>query len=155
MTEYIKADLPTKGALYDIQQERATVFLYGNEAGELVGFASYGTNLWPVAGHKRKVHHLVACGIDKRLRRKPDGPREERYAAQIVDDIVAHARAIDPDKVFPALTLFVHPDNIGAKRLYEGAGIKLFPHTYPDKASGIVYEGMAVSLTDTPVLAPE
>jgi ribosomal protein S18 acetylase RimI-like enzyme len=115
----------------------------------LVGFASLGTTKkWPWPEDIRPhvvAHHIVACGITIEFQGKPPGPPDERYSTQILDDLIAESRKNTDSSISPVLTLFVHPENSGAIKLYERVGFQFYEHTYTDK-KGVVYRGMALRL---------
>lgn len=46
----------------------------------------------------------------------------------------------------PLLGLFVHPQNVRAKKVYGRAGFAPFSKTYPDPDTGVVYESMLLNL---------
>jgi len=125
VTAYIKASVAERGALWEMGNFGNQVWLYANEAAELVGFGTYGTTsrwIWPEDQRNQRViaHHIPMLGIDRRFRSCPAGLKNERYSAQIVDDLIEVSRSETAPDIVPILTLFVHPENIGAIRLYEG-----------------------------------
>ncbi len=85
-------------------------------------------------------------GLEQRYRRKPEGPTDERYSSQIIDDLIEEARNANDPAVAPVLTLFVDPANAAAIKLYRRSGFSLYEHSYFDKISGIVYQGMLLTL---------
>jgi GNAT superfamily N-acetyltransferase len=116
------------------------VWLYVNEAGEVVGYGSLGTTRWKYPesdSAKRDLVIVPAVAIRKQYWGKPDGLQEERYSSQIVRHLVREAEGWPGQP--PALGLFVHPDNHAAAKLYERFGFKPFSHTYADRATGVVY----------------
>jgi len=145
VTKYIKASVHDEGALFDMGRGRAEVWVYANEALEIVGFGSLGTTAgwrWPDSKKKTTVHHIPALGIDHRFRGKPTGPREDRYSQQIVDALIEQARTRANDAVARAITLYVDPNNTAGIRLYCRSLFEFFDQVYPDKATGIRYQGM-------------
>ena len=81
---------------------------------------------------------IPAVAIQKKWWGKPDGPREERYSAQILDHLILEATKL----AVPVLGLFVHPANVRACKVYERSGFQAFSRTYTDKATGVTYRSM-------------
>lgn len=147
----MKASVAAGGALSDIGDGRASVWLYANDAGELVGYGSLGTIKswrWPDARKSDKInaHHIPMLGIARRFRGKPDGPPDERYSSQIIDDLIEECRQNPDPDISSVVTLFVHPDNHGAIRLYERHGFAMYPQYYNDAATNTRYLGMICRL---------
>lgn len=116
------------------------------EGGALIAFSAVvpTTKLVPPDTIPIKHSHIIWVGLDKRYRKLPEGPREERYAWRILDIIAARA-ATERPHLARAMSLFVHPQNEGAIRLYRAYGFTNVPEmTFPDKDTGIVYQGMAM-----------
>jgi ribosomal protein S18 acetylase RimI-like enzyme len=105
-------DKPSRVWLYRIDQD-------------LVGFGALARSewRWPGKNNDPKLPLSVIIfwvGIQKQFQGQPPGPRETRYAAQILDDLVAEAQ-LDA-KTHPVLGLFVHKDNARAIRFYKQSG---------------------------------
>jgi len=113
-------------AALDIKNRRCKVFLYRNQAGDLIGFGSLGKTKaqWPMPdGPKIPVAIIPWIGLDKRYHGQPkgqdaDGNEEIRYSDQIVADLVYEAKNYNVEALF----LFVDPRNTGAIRLYSRNG---------------------------------
>jgi hypothetical protein len=91
---------------------------------EIIGFGALAKTDWRWPGKnndpKLPLSILIWIGVQKKYWGQPSGPKEERYAAQILDDLVAEAS--DDAKTHPVLGLFVHKDNARAIRFYKNAG---------------------------------
>jgi ribosomal protein S18 acetylase RimI-like enzyme len=132
------------------------VWLYATARKELVGFGSVALTRWhyPEPSSKRvELAVIPAVAIHTSYRRKPDGPREERYSSQILDHLIAEAAQLPVD--VPVLALFVHPDNQGAIKLYSRFGFSFFPHSYTDKATGVTYKAMIRPLAKAESESPD
>ena len=80
-------------------------------------------------------------------------PKSERYSSQILGDLIGKAKSIKP-KV-PWLGLFVHPENIGAIKLYERHHFTCMKYiNYPHKDFKIVYPRDAPDLDSVDVDSP-
>lgn len=126
------------------------VWLYATPEKEVVGFGSLGTSNWnyPDPAAKRlTVAVIPAVAIQKKWWGKPDGPREGRYSAQILDHLVLEAAKLPLSA--PVLGLFVHPANARASNVYARAGFQPFSRTYTDKATGVTYLSMIRVLPPT------
>ncbi len=119
------------------------VWLYVNEAGELVGYGSLGQTRWkyPDPDSPKAVLVIVpAVAVRRAFWGKPEGAAEDRYSSQIMRHLIAEALSWPGSQ--PALGLFVHPDNQAAIKLYERFGFRRFHHTYTDPDSGVTYLSM-------------
>ena len=119
------------------------VWLYATSEKEIVGFGSLGTSNWnyPDPSAKRlAVAVIPAVAIQKKWWGKPDGPREERYSAQILDHLILEAAKLV--LAVPVLGLFVHPANVRACKVYERSGFQAFSRTYTDETTGVTYRSM-------------
>lgn len=116
---------------------------YATAEKEVVGFGSLGTSNWnyPDPSAKRlTVAVIPAVAIQTKWWGKPDGPREGRYSAQILDHLILEAAKLV--LAVPVLGLFVHPSNVRACKVYERAGFQAFSRTYTDKTTGVTYRSM-------------
>ncbi|MBI1913360.1 MAG: GNAT family N-acetyltransferase [Planctomycetes bacterium] len=116
------------------------VWLYINQATEIVGYSSLGVTRWRYPGPTSRKTELVivpAVALRKAFWGKPDGPADERYSSQIMRHLLDEAR--DWSGELPALGLFVHPDNLAATKLYERFGFRPFFHTYTDPGTKVTY----------------
>jgi ribosomal protein S18 acetylase RimI-like enzyme len=87
---------------------------------------------------------IIWIGIRKEFRGKPDGPREGRYSAQILDDLIAEA--LEDQETHPVLGLFVQTANVRAIELYRRAGFTEKLDSYMDRQTGVEYRRMAMIL---------
>lgn len=90
----------------------------------LVGFGALAKTAWPWPGKnsdpKLQLTIIIWVGVQKEFQGQPPGPRNDRYAAQILDDLVSEAAA--DSKTHPILGLYVHKDNKKAIKFYKDAG---------------------------------
>lgn len=90
---------------------------------------------------------IIWVGVQKEYWGKPEGPKDERYSAQILDDLLAEADA--DAKTHSVLGLFVHKDNHRAIKFYKDAGFSDDLEQRKDKVTGEVkYYKMFVVLDD-------
>lgn len=126
------------------------VWLY--KLGErLVGFGALAKTDWRWPGKnndpKLPLSIIIWVGVQKEFQGQPDGPKEERYSAQILDDLVAEAE--EEGKTHPVLGLFVHKNNKRAIKFYKDAGFSDELVQRKDKETGEVeYYKMFVVLDD-------
>jgi len=121
-------------------QRGTKVWLYVNQAGDIVGYGSLGITRWKnpdPSSRKVEVVIVPAVALRKEFWGKPQGPSEERYSSQIMVHLLDEARDWPGEP--PAVGLFVHPNNQAAIKLYERFGFRAFSHTYTDNATGVVY----------------
>lgn len=146
MTEWIKG---APYGVFDHQAAGGEVWLYANDAQEIVGFGALGETTWRWPTNKdrpRRLSIIPALGVDRRFHGQPAGPPGERFSSQILLDLVYEAtRHTERD---PVLGLFVHPQNTRAIRFYERAGFVPFFRTYTDPQSGVVYRSMVLKLPE-------
>ena len=124
-------------------QRGCKVWLYANEAREVVAYSSLAITRWryPTPADKRvSLAVIPAVAIQKPFWGKPDGPPEGRYSSQILDHLLEEAARLSLDESM--IGLFVHPDNGRAVRAYERAGFRHFSNTYTDPTTGVVYSSM-------------
>jgi ribosomal protein S18 acetylase RimI-like enzyme len=116
------------------------IWLYVNQAGDIVGYGSLGITRWnypDAAARKTALVIIPAVALSKEFWGKPDGPPQERYSSQILGHLLDEARNW-PGQL-PAVGLFVHPDNLAAIKLYERFGFLSFSHAYTDPQTGVIY----------------
>jgi len=119
------------------------VWLYVTENRDVIGFGSLAVSRWnyPEPANRRVALALIpAVAVQKQFWGKPDGPRDNRYSSQILDDLILTAAQLKLDA--PILGLFVHPENQRAIKAYERAGFIMFSKTYIDKATNVEYRSM-------------
>jgi ribosomal protein S18 acetylase RimI-like enzyme len=140
--QWIAAPAGADGAL-DSPELGKRIWLYEDD-GEVVGFAALGRTKWiyPTDSSPKVPHlHIINVGVDSRYRSRPEGPREDRYSWQILNDLVAEARATA--NMHRILTLYVHPANLAAIAFYSAYGFEFLPHqVYLDETNGVQYRGM-------------
>ncbi|HEX3149200.1 MAG TPA: GNAT family N-acetyltransferase [Gemmataceae bacterium] len=146
------AEEGVESALNSIADERreSRVWLY-KLGDQLVGFGALAKTEWRWPGKnkdpKLPLSIIIWVGIQKEFRGQPPGPREGRYAAQILDDLVAEAEA--DAWTHPVLGLFVHKDNKRAIKFYKDAGFSDELVQRVDKTTGEVeYYKMFIVLDD-------
>lgn len=124
------------------------VWLYATEDDGLVGFASLGKALWrwpDASGRPVPLSHIPELGVHSRFWGQPSEPGSKKFADQILDDLIFEAlRHSDRRRL---LSLYVHPDNRRAVRLYEGRGFERFFRTWADPETGVTYLSMLLDLT--------
>lgn len=149
VSDWLKGPLGADSAATSIghPERPGRVWLYRREDGTLVGFGALGKSEWRWKGKKDPkipLTVIIWVGIRKEFRGKPDGPREGRYSAQILDDLIAEA--LEDQETHPVLGLFVQTANIRAVELYRRAGFAEELDSYIDKQSGVEYKRMAMVL---------
>jgi GNAT superfamily N-acetyltransferase len=91
---------------------------------QIVGFGSLAKSEWRWPGKNNDpsipLSVIIWVGVQKDFWGKPEGPKEERYSAKILDDLLAEAE--ESAKTHPVLGLFVHKDNARAIKFYKNAG---------------------------------
>jgi len=133
-----------QGVLDDMQRSSGCeVWRYGNEELGFVGFGSLSEPSWSYPGKGDPRPNLIPMvGIQSRFRGMPPGPKQERYAWQIMDDLQSEAKR--HLERAPVLVLYVHPDNQRAIHFYEEYGFEWYTRTYTDNATHVVYKTMAL-----------
>jgi RimJ/RimL family protein N-acetyltransferase len=119
------------------------VWLYVNEATEVVGYGSLGQTRWKYPdpdSPKAALLVIPAVALRRPFWGKPEGPAEDRFSSQIMRHLLTEALAWPG--TLPALGLFVHPDNHAARKLYERFGFRPFHHTYHDPGTGTTYQSL-------------
>ncbi len=117
------------------------VWLYFNQAGDIVGFGSLGPTNWryPEPTSKRTAVVLIpAVAIRREFWGKPENVElEERYSSQILRQLVDEAGAWPGNP--PAVGLYVHPENQAAIKLYERFHFHQFHQAYTDPGTNVTY----------------
>ena len=105
------------------------VWLYRTEKGELVGYGSLGKAKWnwpPPDGPSETVILIPSFGVRDVYQGEPkEGPREDRYAYQIMGDLIGRAQATGVQ----LLGLFVDPRNRRAITFYDRIGFTALSNT--------------------------
>jgi ribosomal protein S18 acetylase RimI-like enzyme len=117
------------------------IWLYVNQAGDIVGYGSLGISRWKYPDPSSKRIELVivpAVALRTEFWGKPAGAdKDDRYSSQIMRHLLVEAHYWPGS--LPAVGLFVHPENLAAIRLYERFGFRSFHHSYTDKATGVTF----------------
>ncbi len=118
------------GALLSMARRKTKVWLYCLPDGRLVGYGSLGTSKWewPEFGSPLStLFHIPFFGVAQHFRGKPDGEGEVRYSRQIMEDLIAEARAWPAGRlVTPVVTLYVDERNESAMKFYRKCGFRDF-----------------------------
>jgi ribosomal protein S18 acetylase RimI-like enzyme len=124
------------------------IWLYDNDLGERVGYGSIGVTKWTILPGETDRQTLVLLpNIAVRIEQQRKG-----YAKQICNHLIAEAQAeydarkARGESIIPFLGLLVHPENLGAKKLYSGVGFSDHHYTYYDSSENVRYEGMGMFL---------
>lgn len=113
-----------------IQKHGTRVWLYRNSQDVIVGFGSLGMTRrrWPPPrGEYANFPIIPMLGVDHRFHGQPPDPRH-RYSNQIVSHLRFEAVQLIQSHqktgrtTLPLLSLYVHRENLRAKRLYEKFG---------------------------------
>ncbi|MGI8549915.1 MAG: hypothetical protein ACR2PL_03805, partial [Dehalococcoidia bacterium] len=78
------------GGVVDDMQRGCEVWLYATEDGLLVGFGSLAPSRWqwPLPDSPRiSINLIPMLGVQRQFWGQPDGPPEERFSAQILDNL--------------------------------------------------------------------
>lgn len=158
VSRWLKGAADEDSALASIHNDKrpGKVWLYKLDDGTLVGFGALGKSEWRWTGKKDPrvpLTVIIWVGLQKEFQGQPPPPtpKEERYSARILDDLIAEAVA--DAETHPILGLFVHKDNVKAIRLYQAAGFTadgLDP--VRDTAGEVAYYKMAMVLNDEALL---
>ena len=121
------------------------VWLYATASGGVVGFGSLGRSnwKWPDAqSPRRPISVIPMFGVRTQFRANHLGPPEQRFATQILRDLIAEAASCtDRD---PLLGLYVHQDNQKAIRFYRRNGFLTFHTEHVE--GGQRYQGMILKV---------
>jgi len=146
VSDWIKAPRGGGGAVDELDHG-TQVWLYANEAGEIVGFGSLGpaTVRWPRSKDPPVAASVIPMlGVAKRFHGQPSGPPADRYSARILDDLIATATAARDSR--PVLVLYVFVNNPRAIRFYERAGFVELHKPYKDNLTGRMHKRMVLAL---------
>ncbi len=132
-----------RGEALQAMEQGAKVWLYYNENLEVVGYGSLGESRWkypdPRSSKKTTLLVIPAVAIQKAFQGKPEGDRDQRYSSQIMSDLLATAQQWQGS--YPALGLFVHPENVAAIKLYTRFEFRRFEREFKDPKTGQIYHG--------------
>lgn len=146
VSDWIKQPLGKPGALTEMEQSTLNVWLYANDGGDLVGFGSLGEKpqRWPKPKDREiPASALPYMAVDRKFWGQPPGPWENRYATQILQDLIAEATQYkDVRKI---LKLLVYEGNVAAIRLYQRLGFADF-HKPRNDPNSLLYKRMALVL---------
>jgi ribosomal protein S18 acetylase RimI-like enzyme len=160
---WIKSRTGDNSVLEDVNRYGLEVWLYRTEAGDLVGYSSLGTNTWSLPmpdGPKHLINYLPFLGVHQNFQGEPkDAPRDDKYAYQILDDLIeyAAARTATHPALQPYIGLSVDGRNRRAIQFYLNRGFADTKSPRKDKKSGVVYERMVLnisSLVTSPLPSP-
>ena len=116
----------------DSMKRGTKVWLYHNEAGELIGYGSIGLTSWrwplPDGGYTSLIL-VPMLGIDQRFQGKPPD-KQWRYSHQIMKHLIYNAHEINRQRKNPIdrMVLMVDPENQSGIRLYEQFDFALIPN---------------------------
>ena len=120
-----------------------TVWLYGNQSGNIIGFGSLGESNWNYPDKKSprtKVAVIPALGLRREFWGCPTGvDAGDRYSSQILDHLIALAPRL-PSRP-RAIGLFVYPANSPAIKLYERHYFRRFHTQCKREETGDFYHG--------------
>lgn len=137
---------------------KAKIWLYETPDGELVGYGTLSKSKWfqtdsDGAIHEVKVVCIPTVAVQEAFWGQPKEvvSRDEKYSHQLMRHLQFAAQEwVDgSDALKPLLSLFVHPDNVAAKKLYTRCGFVDFPLTRPDPATGANGQCMVFKLKKT------
>jgi hypothetical protein len=150
VAEWIRSPSGENSVLEDMRNYGTEVWLYRDEDGVLVGYSSLGEQrfTWPVKSKKKELVNVIPFfGIQEPFQGEPrNGPREERYAHQITEDLLASA-AGKTDR-YPLVVLSVDEENRRAIRFYEGWGFFNLKIPRVVEKKNVIYRRMARYLND-------
>ncbi len=124
IADWIK-NKPPDGVLNDLRKyPTLRVWIYTLDENTIVGFGSLQKARWRLreSGEaKKRVSILLIpyVGIKKEFHGQPMDATDkfDRYSSQILDDLVGKAKTHRPARHW--LGLYVHPENLGAIKLYQ------------------------------------
>lgn len=133
------------GALDDmVLRPGNQVWLYAEASVGAVGFGAIGITSWRIPDPRKSAWvqhpHILYVGVDVRFRGKPaDVAPEERYASQIMRDLISSAKIAVPHAEYVSLT--VHAEN-PSRRFHERFGFRLLEKAKPVIINGQSYVKM-------------
>jgi hypothetical protein len=116
------------------------------ESLDIVGFGSLGQMRWDLSELKedrRLVSIIPNMGIRGEFHHKPVEAVDkfDRFSSQIISDLIAKAK--DGENHPDLLGLYVHPENLGAIKLYERHGfVRMKKVKWKNPDTGVYYPGM-------------
>ena len=134
-------------------QEGTEVWLYMNQANQIVGFGSLGTSNWSIPKKKsprQSVLVIPALGIRMGFKGEPSDERsaevanDGRYSSQIMRHLVQRSRGWPEKKQF--LGLCVHPENSRAVGFYAKFGSELLDYGWTDQETKVCYGRYVIPL---------
>jgi ribosomal protein S18 acetylase RimI-like enzyme len=154
---WIKSPDGDNSVLVDMKQWNTEVWLYRTDGGELIGYASLGKNQWslpPPKGPKNWINYIPFIGVHKKLHGEPkDAARDDKFAYQILDDVIEYAATRTDVK--PYIGLSVDRDNRRAIKFYENRGFVNVETPRTDKETKVVYERMLLNIENLVAAAHE
>jgi hypothetical protein len=130
VSNWIKGEPGTGGALDDMRNRGTQVWLYETEDGDIVGFSSLGVTKWrypdAARSHWRDVLIIPNFAIALAYQGQPPGDAMKpfRYSRQIFGDLLK--KALAHPSGLEIISLVVHEQNVGAIKLYTGFGFSVF-----------------------------
>ncbi len=126
----------------DSMKRGTVVWIYRNEADEVVGFGSLGPARWrwpPPNGNFTNLAIIPMLGIDERFQGQP-ADKQWRYSHQIMNHLIyeAHELSVHAKKPLEWLLLLVLPGNERAIKLYEQFDFELIPNVTRGQAGSRV-----------------
>ena len=123
------------------------IWLYFDNSDQLVGFGSLGTTQlrYPdlVESKRVKVAVIPYLAIHRSSQGMPPGDSEFRYSSQMMRHIISEAESMPIEA--PVLSLYAHPQNLGAIKLYRRFGFVEFG-SFHDQDDATTYHRMILSL---------
>jgi ribosomal protein S18 acetylase RimI-like enzyme len=149
VSNWLKQPLGEDGALSSTRdtERPGRVWLYRLANGRLVGYGALGYTQWRWTKKKDPFLPLTVitwCAIHKEFWGLPEGPKEERYSHEIMDNLITEA--MDDAATHPILGLAVHPENRRAIKFYRDYEFIEGLEPRKDKLTGILYNRMALPL---------
>lgn len=134
------------GALKETAKGTQVWLYYFDE--DLVGFGSLCAAPWKLPSEfasQLPINLIPVVGVQTVFHGKPEGPREGRFASQIMNHLKFEA-AKRTDRL-PLLGLFVHPQNERAIRFYQREGFLEYDEEFDfDDEKNVAYRGMIIKL---------
>ena len=124
VSKWIKAKPQEPGAVYALENENTRVWIYPDENGEIIGYASLGPQKLLVGEKHVILPTIPYFGIVTKFQGKPEGPNKAcRYARRIFQGLIDEAQRLK----LPFLFLYVDPDNTRAlEKFYPDFGFRVF-----------------------------